>query len=501
MFLTYQYPIADLRRFRTESGLLGAPAWPRPQTSEFVRSFGQVTERSQDAPFPSIWGDEGYYINARAALRFSTPNSELMRARPAPGTPRLRPVLRRLYCNGSALARLELAFRLRVPPGSAFSIDEHLPRLLREPMLAYRFKHEPEWLTLDRLAFKLDNLYFDATSRGDHLEDASSRPEVICGSPALFIQHDPYEDVQASDAFRSAELGPDSVTMLGCHDLQHGLVTRFRRKFHIWKIETEHFRGKKERMLRTGLARIHTERQVLLAVLRAISTGAMRITDPNVDTKKLGKYLTKAAAWFRRDKVSEIPLALIRNLASVHEQSFRPGDLAVLESQLTQITFQVAENISALIDSVPQPSGGGVSNIHIGEGANASVTIINAKEGSTVGDVINIVGQNTFNNSPIKSQIQNSFNTTNSLPEDDEKRKLLEDLIKQVAALAEEINDQDDADAAGRKLETFTKEANAAKPDKNLLKLTGDGLVEAAKTVGKMVGPITKTVTALLALF
>lgn len=51
------------------------------------------------------------------------------------------------------------------------------------------------------------------------------------------------------------------------------------------------------------------------------------------------------------------------------------------------------------------------------------------------------------------------------------------------------------------RLETFTKEATSAKPDEDFLKITGEGLIEAAKAVAGMADPIFQVVTKILAFF
>jgi len=71
--------------------------------------------------------------------------------------------------------------------------------------------------------------------------------------------------------------------------------------------------------------------------------------------------------------------------------------------------------------------------------------------------------------------------------------KLTKDLLS--------VGKSEDAEKVANRLETFTKEATSAKPDEDFLKITGEGLIEAAKAVAGMADPIFQVVTKILAFF
>jgi hypothetical protein len=73
----------------------------------------------------------------------------------------------------------------------------------------------------------------------------------------------------------------------------------------------------------------------------------------------------------------------------------------------------------------------------------------------------------------------------------------LEQLIRQ---LVQRFPDDADKQAIANKAEAMTKEAIAPKPDKSMLKVTGRGLVEAAKTMADLAAPIATAVAAVLSL-
>jgi GTPase len=64
--------------------------------------------------------------------------------------------------------------------------------------------------------------------------------------------------------------------------------------------------------------------------------------------------------------------------------------------------------------------------------------------------------------------------------------------------LAAKLPDVGDKEAVANKTQAIIREAAAKKPDADLLKVTGKGLIEAARTVAEMAKPIATAVGAVL---
>jgi internalin A len=111
----------------------------------------------------------------------------------------------------------------------------------------------------------------------------------------------------------------------------------------------------------------------------------------------------------------------------------------------------------------------------------------------------NIAGS-TFTNSPVAIQqmLQGSFNTIQSAPEG-EVKLALQELHKHVAALLAHPEIRD-AETVRGDLENFAKEATKTQPRRKFLEVSGEGLIDAAKTVAAMSGPIIATVQKVLGL-
>lgn len=82
----------------------------------------------------------------------------------------------------------------------------------------------------------------------------------------------------------------------------------------------------------------------------------------------------------------------------------------------------------------------------------------------------------------------------------DQLRDHLEQLVLLVGKLVETIDSSSEKVEISEKLSTFVQQANKETPSKSLLQFTGEGLIEAAKAVASMAGPITTAVIAVLAL-
>ncbi len=137
-----------------------------------------------------------------------------------------------------------------------------------------------------------------------------------------------------------------------------------------------------------------------------------------------------------------------------------------------------------------------IRDSHVSISQNKEETIM---EGETT--FIQFGDGNTFNGDVIAAKnIEHSFNRVNEV-KNDKLQELLKALTNDVSKLCEQLENTDDQQQVSRKLKTFVEEAASSKPDTGFLKVTAEGLIEAAKTIAVMAEPITKTVKAILTLF
>jgi len=110
------------------------------------------------------------------------------------------------------------------------------------------------------------------------------------------------------------------------------------------------------------------------------------------------------------------------------------------------------------------------------------------------GDIINsqIAGE-------IRDSFNNSFNKIRDSAVPGDVKQALEDLHARVQELTAKLEDENKEQVA-RDLDNFVEEATSKNPRKGFLEATGEGLIEAAKTVAEMAPSITTAVKAVIAL-
>ena len=119
MFVTFQFPLADARRFVCEyTGRLVAPPWPLADPARhFVRSIGPVRNRRRG--FTVDWPGEDMMCDAKGAIKFALHRGAAPIV-PARGS-YLNPAFRRYYAGGNprwagAIARLDMGFSVIKSP-------------------------------------------------------------------------------------------------------------------------------------------------------------------------------------------------------------------------------------------------------------------------------------------------------------------------------------------------------------------------------------------------
>lgn len=134
------------------------------------------------------------------------------------------------------------------------------------------------------------------------------------------------------------------------------------------------------------------------------------------------------------------------------------------------------------------------TNVYVGEGGigveNYNQNITNSQIG---GSVINKIDA---------ERIDNSFNTFNGTNPKEDLKNAVAVLHEEVKSLVAKLpQDSPQKEEVLTNLETFTEQTSKKKPLGDVLKVTGKGLVEAAKTVAEMVGPISTAVMGVLKIF
>jgi hypothetical protein len=480
MFLAIQFPFADARGFLDDKGhRLLRPAWPVALPGrDFVRSSGLVKPRRRGGV--AEWAGEEIYCDARRALRFQDQlgKKEISFGHTS-GT--LRCAFRRFHSEGT-VARLELGLRfdsVEVPDTSA-----QLLKLAREVLLLpVRVADEASKSSATKTMYLVDagnqlaNHFLLATTDRKHVSLVSNREDWWFSYGNLGVVIEYQDELVFPPHTRYVLQVPDAGATLF-----HTWLDVGKQRCSVWFIKEGDRRDKEAaRRLRIHLIRLHAERECLRTMLLNIRDGnRFKIEKGGPVSDELQRYLRDTVNLLQRPTFMGVQQSAMLGIAREALGVAFEGETASLELMRRQVSSLVdgyvrrAQNTATVINNIQ----GDVMNTNIQMGP---VTV--------TGD-FNVV---------TATNIQNSFNKAANAEVSADLKEKLKALAVQVATLAKELP-QEDAEKASKYLEVLTSEAVSKKPRKEWYELSAKGLLDAAKTVAKMIGPIGVAVKAVLAL-
>lgn len=483
MLLVVQHPIADLRPFiGADSGVLGRPVWPSPDpVHDYIRGTGRVRRRLRGGV--DDWSGEDLYGDASRALRFGDRLGLQPFGLQGQGI-RVRSSFRRFLSSGT-VGRFEVGLDLDTQARDYLSVAAHMVQM---PVTLRSGKQ----IKLIDAGSKLAAQMLDATTR--HAEPGKSQAHVpatqqtlpssvhrwwmAAGNPLMVVEFHASERA----AVMPAAAQPVAVSVADTR-LWHAWIQLGDALYLTWLIE----RGTDEsavRRLRINLSRLHAERECLRLVLQAMAASTrLAITEANSDG--IQAYLNDAVRGLQKPQRFGIEQSPILEASMGAVEFASPGQSASLDSMRRQVKHKVDAFIRRQENKM-------VQNIHNGDvyngpsfgdvGAGAQVVIITAEK--------------------IDHAFNNAFQTVKDAEGTAQQTKdKLDELLKQVQLLVPQLPDETTKAQVLADVATITTEATSPQPRLKNLQFTGDGLIDAAKTVAKMVPSITSAVAGLLALF
>ncbi|TDF84396.1 hypothetical protein [Pseudomonas sp. H9] len=478
MFLTLQHPFTDLRwLLGPETGRLERPFWPLANPrSDFVRSSGRVTHRNRGGL--REWAGEQVFSDASRALLFPDHLRDLSLGG-ARYYAKIHHALRRYYSNGQ-FARLEVGLRFNVwgyPSEANADVDKVslLHSILELPIRACGKAPTAKTLGLvhagDLLA---EHFLFASTTRG-----VETQPWWFsAGSPAIVL------DYCRGWGLQQLPLPPHTREVLDLPNvgirLSHAWLKIKHQLCSTWIISRGREHGDEVRKLRMHLTRLHTERECLNTVLfQAKDTGKLEWVGNVERTEALQRYLNDALRVTERSERFGFDQSAMIDVAQ------RAHEIASEDLSLHEVRRQVAEKIVSHLRREQKAH----TQIIALEGSKVTTTIFNGPVNTGGGD-INVITAETINN---------SFNKVQASQASSDLKEALKEAITQVVELAKKLP-QEQAQTVLKDLDAFTGEATSAKPRKAWYELSAKGILDAAKTVAALAGPVTTAVTAVLAL-
>jgi len=138
-----------------------------------------------------------------------------------------------------------------------------------------------------------------------------------------------------------------------------------------------------------------------------------------------------------------------------------------------------------------------VSGLAVGKGAKATGGDVHT------GDKIDMSGDFRGANVNVKSTLTNVMQSIGALPHADDSTKIeLEKLIAELNAALQQIpeNRAEDAEAVAEMAKSLIEKASAEKPNKTMLKISGEGLKQAAKNIADIMPTVLGIATKIAAI-
>lgn len=501
-----QFPIADIRNFLSKevSGRLSVPSWP-PRTAlypQFVRSFGPAVERRRGVDF--AWVDEAAYCRANRAIRFLNPRF-------------IKCAFRRLLCDGEAVSRVEVGLSDGIDTSKYYTTQDNCwdyesdstysandaPLMFLRDIAELSTLVPTGWRKITNKEIgkpsplicqgrSLAELYYHATSQTlkSDVQQGGERPwvrVVAPGSPVVVVECSKNWVERLPSTFGQI---PESATggakvAFGKVNLGFGIVDTWILGFDRFNFETK----SKMRNLRICLLRLHAEQQVLSVVLDRLGTDGLNYQAGSESGDRIESYLNRATRLIDRTSWGGIQQSQILATFDAIEATEKYSSHRIsLEQRLNGMRLQVRRKIERFEKRAER-------TINVFDGA----TYIEEQQ-MTQNKIIN-VGSGATINAPIvvADTIQDSFNTLAEGKINEDVKKLMDKLLRDIAEAAKTAPDMESKDLA-ESVAVLAKEVVRETPRRKWYELSIEGLKEAAEAIGEVGKPILETAGKLLPL-
>jgi len=354
MLIVCQFPICDGRPFSpTGTSRLSDPPWPLPTPgTNFVRCFGPVERRRRGGH--EVFVDEVFYASASGALKFQ--HLERQELGTGPATFRPYCAFRRLFCNGSAVVRLEVGITDRtLTAGSPVRLYGHhvekiVLDLLELPVQVTQFMADPVVCSLWGTGKPVADLYASATAAVGRESSGSANRLVVAGEPLLLIEYTA-DEIQSLPE-RAQAVDPQRI---GGANLSFLWLEYRRRRFGLWFLRRDAVDAAFGRRLRLGLLRLHAEHQVLKYVLSLLSKGVIGYA-PHTDAgNAFDAYLNEATRVLLRRNHAGLSQAAIREVIAAYQLVANLDEQSLLAEKLEQVRRQIRRKVVAYTRPASSP--------------------------------------------------------------------------------------------------------------------------------------------------
>jgi len=504
MIIILQYPLADVRAFvgsKQETGMLSLPNWPSPQSNQFVRYAGQISRRKKGG-LDAI----GEYSHCECSQSFKFHKSLSIKLSGDQKNTICDLRFARFYFDGFGMAKYELGIIPRIK--SDYQEDQttlqSLIDSLMDNVVSIRTTNKKDRINckLQDLTRHLPDHYLCATTNQDWL--ANNSPQkwwVTSCTPLIFLENITNPESHIVNNFYSKNVPMGEYDELISHAW---IKLPNNQEARLWFYQDCYIDDKAYlRDLRLLLMRFHADQEVFSSILTLLSEDKISPTFNSVESNLLQEFI----------------LNITRRISRQSTSASRRSD-EILDVARESINFVdpgytqgVLDNLKMHINVRPNVFSRVIEYLTIQElNLTGQPVIMNNTTNTT--NTTNITGDNNVvdnktiiaHKSTISDETSQKIKIINSTIDDvskqDNVNEELINLIKELsvsvekAALSDEVKSKD----LIKDLGLLTEEIEREKPRQKWYKITTDGLVEAANSMGKIGEPILEIVSKILPL-
>lgn len=329
----------------------------------FIRYFGEVKSRINGWPGPKQWVKDAYYASAKNALivpdlgqyyggHYKTIGTE-------PPEILLKPLhlSRRLFCDGRALARVEMGLSFENP----IRMDERQSMQVIKDYLTLPTK-VPSFhggYVTNELAYQntaLANLFLYATSKKDYIQNTDFKSNtVISGNPIVFLEYDETAKSPYGKPLNQKIL-PETVKKIDKSITKNISLAYYTFKnkgkpIGLWFIGYNNKNKDDVRLLKLCLLRLNAEQEILKNIVSFI-INTINSDPQSIEINQLITYLNYSTSVIFKEKRGGFSQNKILDTLNQCESLANDTEIHVIQSSLLALKeIGIPSDIQKKVDS------------------------------------------------------------------------------------------------------------------------------------------------------
>ncbi|WP_207425065.1 hypothetical protein [Pedobacter sp. SYSU D00535] len=340
MIITLQYTVTDIRKFSNSESLLKLPKWPSPVPfKEFVRGNGRIIPGSLHSPI-TYFGRTCIAENFVCRINKGVKVPKIISINDVEGLI-FKNVHNHYYSDGGVLSKFEFTFKSEGDPPTLSHIElKKLTNSLLETKILIRNKNFGYSAYTFKNSFRgLKELHLISTTSKNFFDVVEAESLLLKCTPQVFTTF------HKNEAFIPKT---KNRVILPLENLSNSTLVGWwenysNNPYKFWVLQTNEKRNLSVNLLRTGILRIHSEKECINNVIQSIlinliSLGVQTKESDlvqhflNQKIKDLGSDLKKINSFNKSQRLEKF-------IKQAYEQ-FNPGEIQNLRTRIKELNFR-----------------------------------------------------------------------------------------------------------------------------------------------------------------